>query len=68
MIGFLRLFSVQKCIWCSAATFQTAVNWAARPKIDGFVVSKKIHVFYVVFPSYYVNDAMSTIDATTLRA
>ena len=27
--------------------FQTAVKWATRPKTDGFVVSKKIPVFYV---------------------
>ena len=35
----------------------------AIPKIDGFVVSKKIPVFYVAFPSYCENNAMSIIDA-----
>ena len=63
MVGFPKLFLVQICIWCSAAKFQTAVKWAARPKIDGFVVSKKIAVFYVVFPSYCVNNAMLITDA-----
>ena len=38
MVGFPRLLLVQKCIWCGATKFQTAVKLAARPKIDGFVV------------------------------
>ena len=63
MVEFHRLFLVQKCLWYSAAKFQTAVKWAARPKIDDIVVSKKIPIFYVVvFPSYCVNNAM-LIDA-----
>ncbi len=63
MVGFPKLLLVQICIWCSAAKFKTAVKWAARPKIDGFVVSKKIPVYDVVFPSYCVNNAMIIIDA-----